>query len=113
MFSPLHGRRTGVVGPRVYDLNRLMKAQRTVERQNGTLAIGKQPVASSRERPGTIEYLHLSKLAVAYTVPKVELALTPCLAGLKKWAGDVRAALAPAPIESSPRGPLQLTNIGC
>ena len=25
-----------------------MKAQRTVERQNGTLAIGKQPVASSR-----------------------------------------------------------------
>src|SRR5207247_1064872 len=33
------------------DLNRLMKAQRTVERQNGTLAIGKQPVASSGALP--------------------------------------------------------------
>ena len=56
------------------DLNRLMKAQRTVERQNGTLAIGKQPVASSRAwRP-----------AMMTTKPSPGLATSRCWVRLRR-----------------------------
>lgn len=48
-------------------------------------------------RPGVIEYLHLLKLAVEYTVDAVEGALRGCLARGGKWrAADVRSTLAPA-----------------
>ena len=51
------------------------------------------------ERPGIIEYLHLLKLAVEHTVEGVQTALTPWMAGAKKWrAADVRGTLVPAPV---------------
>jgi len=51
------------------------------------------------QRPGIIEYLHLLKLAVEYTVETVEAAMAPWLAGARKWrASDVRAALSPASV---------------
>jgi len=55
-------------------------------------------VADHGQRPGVIEYLHLLKLAVEYTVEAVEVAMAPWLAGPKKWwAADLRPTLAPAP----------------
>lgn len=54
-------------------------------------------LAEHGNRLGVIEYLHLLKLAVEYTVEAVEGALRPRLRGPGKWwAADVRGTLAPA-----------------
>jgi len=57
-------------------------------------------VCDHGQRPGAIEYLHVLKLAVEYTLEAVEAVMAPRLAGSKKWwAVEIRAALAPAPVE--------------
>jgi hypothetical protein len=54
-------------------------------------------VADHGQRPGTIEYLHVLKLAMEHTVEAVQAVLAPWMTGTKKWrAAEVRATLTPA-----------------
>ena len=54
-------------------------------------------VADHGQRAGTIEYLHVLKLAMEQTVEAVQTVMVPWMSGAKKWrAADVRATLTPA-----------------
>ena len=54
-------------------------------------------VADHGQRTGTIEYLHVLKLAMEHALEAVQKVMVPWMAGTKKWrAADVRATLAPA-----------------
>jgi hypothetical protein len=54
-------------------------------------------VADHGQRPGTIEYLHVLKLAMEHTVEAVQAVLAPWMTGAKKWrAAEVRATLTAA-----------------